>query len=113
MIFIWGVRPIFFRTDYLTSIWKLPVMFGLFVISVYSLIGLTCTLLVESIFWSVGFIVAIELYGYQALAEQASLFLKSEVALRNSSATNKALYEIPVSIVITKIKKPNAVRFSN
>lgn len=61
----------------------------------------------------IGLFVAIETYNYQALSEQANLFLKSEVNLRQSQSTNKAFYEIPVSIVITKHKKPSAVRFSN
>jgi hypothetical protein len=53
----------------------------------------------------------IEIVNYQGQSEQASLFLKSEVALRQSKSTNKAFYEIPVGIVIVKHKKPSAVRF--
>ena len=82
-------------------------------IGFYGINDLVCNPLYYRVLWGIGFVVAIETYNYQALSEQANLFLKSEVAFRQSQATNKAFYEIPVSIVITKYKKPSAIKFSN
>ena len=113
IIFIWGTKPIFLRTDYKTSMWKLPVLCGIYAFSAYGVNGHVNTPTLYRVLWGIGYIVGIEIYGYKALSEQATLYLKSEVILRQSQATNKAFYEIPVSIVITKYKNPNAVRFSN
>lgn len=113
IVFIWGTKPIFLRTDYKTSMWKLPVLCIVYAYSAYLLNGYVASATLYRVLWGFGYIVGIEMYGYQALAEQATLYLKSEVILRQSQATNKAFYEIPVSIVITKYKRPNAVRFSN
>jgi hypothetical protein len=64
IILIWGCKPIFLRTDYKTSIWKLPVMSGLYALSAYGVNGHVNTPTLYRVLWGLAYIVGIELYGY-------------------------------------------------
>lgn len=90
IVILAGIKPICLRTDYKTSIWKIPVLFGINATLLYRMNNLVSAPLLFRIMWNMCYMATIELYGYQALAEQCSLFLKSEVILRQSKATKKA-----------------------
>jgi hypothetical protein len=64
IIIIWGSKPIFLRTDYKTSLWKLPLLCGLYALSAFGVNGHVNTPTLYRVLWGLGYIVGIELYGY-------------------------------------------------
>ena len=64
-------------------------------------------------FTSIFFGAFIEGLHYRIMAEQSNLFLKSEVAKKQTLSMKKVFFEIPDGVLITKYNKSNKVRFHN
>ena len=82
LVIIWGLNLSFLRTDYLTSLWRPVLMIILFFICGVSTYGKVTTPQIYRVLIFMTTIINIEVPHYRSMSENASLFLKSEVAKR-------------------------------
>ena len=110
---MWVTGIVWFKTDYLTSIWRPIVQGGFLFYLIFTRAMIGAISFPQMVFVWCMTIQFFELVHYKELLSMSQLFLKSEVAKKQAHSTKKVFYEVPDGILITQHQTPSNVMFHN
>ena len=115
---LWLNQIIFFRTDYLTSLWRPIILIGMIVSNQFAggrVIAESHQLgasFLQMLTWLLLFI-PLEVLHYRQTFEQAKLYMKMEESKTSEQSTKNMIQIIPDAILITDRQKSSKVNFYN